>query len=443
MAKDKRKKSNASAPKQVSLAQKAGQAAPAKPASHNGKGKKKKGRRRGATIALSVVLILLLAFVVVAGVLVYQSVAGAGEKPPVTLSSYQTTPEKQKEQVAYFAFGLMGEEATGTLDALAYLCYDRQAQSLSILQLPVATYLDNADVWSVKKAGDVYGSPKPLDWCETCRRSVTAEEIEEERHKTCGTRITQRAGSATESFVRLFNEQYGMPVDNFFLLPQEAFVKLVDLVQGIDVDLEAAMKVGDIQYKKGVQTLDGDAALYYATTFNYKDTPASDIDRLVRQRKVFTALFQRLCATEAEELSGEVFGPLMSGSTPIRMNTGTEGLASLLTDPSNRTIDELTSATALTGLFGELSQVTADKATFYLLPGETGKVGSDAVYGTHKADLAALLKESFDPTGAVFSEEKLAVAELKNSKETDLKKQTMAEVQVEQAGLATTTAATS
>ncbi len=432
MAKDKRKKTGQTG--QVSLAQKAKGTGTARQTAAKSK---KRRRRKAATIVMSILVVILLAFVIVAGVLVWQSLDGADEKPEVTLSSYQTTPEEQRDKVAYYAFGLMGEEETGTLDALAYICYDRQAKSLSVLQLPAATYVDDAALWSNNKAGDAYGSPRPLDWCNTCRRSVKAEEIEDGEHTVCGARLTQKASSATESFINLFNVQYGMPVDNYFLMPQEALVKLVDLMQGIDVELEGDMEVGDVSYKKGTQTLTGEAALYYATQYNYKGTPASDIDRIVRQRKVFTALFQRLCAAGETKLTDDVFGPLMNGGTPIRMNTGSAGLASLLTDPSGRTVEELTPATALVGLFGELAEVQAEQITYYLLPGEAGKSGSEAVYATHKADLAALLRESFDPTGTVFSEDKMAVAELKTSKETDLKKQTAAEIQIPQTGLIT------
>lgn len=437
MAKDTRGKNTPQ--RQVNLAQKAG-AAPAKKPGTSRK-KKKNSAGRIVVIVLLIILILVsLAFIIVVGKTIYESLASPGEnKPEVALSSYVTTPDDAVDKVSYYVVGILGEEDTGEMAALSLVCYDKQAKALQVLQIPVASYLGTGGDWAVTKVGQVYGNPKPLDWCITCRRAIPAAEIQDGRHTICGTNITQNTGSATQNLIQVFNEQYGMAVDNFFLIPQEGFVKLVNLVGGIDVDLEAAMTVDDIEYKKGVQTLDGDAALQYAVSFNYKNTPDSDVERMIRQRKVFTALFQRLTASSMEKLDDEIFSPLMGGSTPIRMNTDTSALSRLLIDPSNRELEDMTPGTALATLFRDLAEVPLSNVSFYVMPGESGKAGSDTVYSIHKADLAALLQESFNPYGEAISADSLQVTELNNSKETDTRKQTMEELQVAQSGTAATT----
>ncbi len=438
MAKDTRGKNTPG--RQVNLAQKAGAASGKK----TGTARKKKKNSAGRIVVMVLLIILILvslAFIIVVGKTIYESLASpGGNKPEVALSSYVTTPDDAVDKVSYYVAGILGEEDTGEMAALSLVCYDKQAKSVQVLQIPTATYLGTDGAWAVTKAGQVYGNPKPLDWCITCRRAVPAEEIKDGKHTTCGgTNITQNTGSATQNLIQVFNEQYGMAVDNFFLIPQEGFVKLVNLVGGIDVDLEAAMTVDGIEYKKGVQTLDGDAALQYAVSFNYKNTPDSDIDRILRQRKVFTALFQRLTASSVEKLDDEIFSPLMGGSTPIRMNTDTSALARLLIDPSKRELEDMTPGAALAALFRDLADVSLSNVSFYVMPGESGKAGSDTVYSIHKADLAALLQESFNPYGEAIAADSLQVTELKNSKKTDTRKQSMEELKVAQSGTATTT----
>lgn len=444
MAKDRRGKREQTG--RVNLAQKAGTASsPAQGRTAASKKKKKKKMSAGKRV-IFVLLIILIAvsvvFVSVVGYTVYQSLTTPkGQRENVPLSSYDTTPSVQRNKVSYYLVGLMGEEDTGDMAALSLVCYDKEAKSVQVMQVPAHTYLGNDNTWAVKKISSVYGQPKPLDWCETCRKQVFEAEIQEGKHTVCGTQVTQKTGSATENLINVFNKQYDMAVDNFFLLPQKALVKLVDLAGGIDVDLEADITVGGVKYKKGHATLAGEAALHYAAAYNYKNTPDSDVERLLRQRKVFTALFQRLTAADAGALEDDIFKPLMNGSTPIRLDSSTDALCSLLIKPSSKTKEEITAAKALAGMFTELKTVPLEKVTFFVLPGESAKSGKDTYYSVHKADLASLLQESFNPYGAALSEGNLQVTELNNTKKTNLHKQTMAELQVAQSGRATTTAA--
>lgn len=88
------------------------------------------------------------------------------------------------------------------------------------------------------------------------------------------------------------------------------------------------MTVGDITYEAGVQPLDGEAALAYIT--NRESGVSGDIDRLVRQRKVYSAILQRLFRSSREELEEDVLGALQQGSTPIRSNSDYEDMINIL-----------------------------------------------------------------------------------------------------------------
>ena len=64
--------------------------------------------------------------------------------------------------------------------------------------------------------------------------------------------------------IRVFNDQYGLPIDNFRVLSRAGLVQLIDLLGGVDVNLEEAMTLADVKYKGGVQTLSGVAAVVLA-----------------------------------------------------------------------------------------------------------------------------------------------------------------------------------
>lgn len=377
--------------------------------------KKKSSRGRRVVIILLVVLIVLVGvFLFFMGRYIYQQIVTPKKGNDVNLSSYDTTPESDRDKVAYYVVGLAGEETTDPLERLSLVCYDKQAGTLNILEIPQDTYIDDSTLWSVNKTGSVWGNPKPVDWCEYERRRVYPEEIADGKHTTCGQPVTQKTGSASENLISIFNEQYSMPVDGFFILSQDAFVKLVDLMDGVDVNLEEEMTVDSVVYPAGVQTLAGDAALQYM--LKREDGVQGDIDRLVRQRKVMAALFQRLIATPEKSLQEDSLVPLMNGSTPIRSNLTSEEMVELLT-----------------GMAG----ITPANMTAYVIPGEVASSDSVNYYSVHRAELAALLNQAFNPYGRTITEADLQVKELATGGESDTHMQVLSEVVADQSGDAT------
>ena len=94
----------------------------------------------------------------------------------------------------------------------------------------------------------------------------------------------------------------------------------------------------------------------------------------------------------------------MGGANAIRMKNDTESMRAMLLDPSDGKLEEMTTAQALAGMFGELAKVPLENIQFYVMPGEAAKKGNDTYYSIHKADLAALLQEHFNPYGAAITE---------------------------------------
>lgn len=430
MAKDTRKKKG-----QVSLAATAGV---------NKKSKKKKKVATGTVIIRVLVAVLVTLSLLFVAVMVYgvvSSFSSDGEKHDVQLYSYDTTPEAQAKTVSYFLVGLCGEDESTAMDMLTLICYDKKEKNVRLLQVPTDTYIGKTGDFTVSRIGNVWNNPTPLTWCETCRGRVYEPEQKDGKHTVCGTALTEKTGSAVESLLAVFNDQFSMPVDNYFILSPDTLIEMVDLVGGIDVELEAAIKVGEVNYPAGKQILDGKAALYYVSEYSFNDTPAKDLERLPRQRKVWTALLQRMSAMDENELLKDVIRPIMAGASPLRTNTDAASVAKMMAGIHSGSTENMTYAEALTKLLKSFKKIDLNNATFYILPGNVAKQGSANYFGINKANAVKLLQEKFNPYGIEMKEEHLQINEIATaSDETDTKEQTMQQIAVEQS-VATTTAA--
>lgn len=404
--------------------------------------KRRKRKMSPGRIVLIVLLVLLiivtLAFIVVVGKTIYESLTTKKNVPEVDLTDFDTTPVSDRDKVAYYLVGLMGAEENSPTELLSLICYDKKAGKISLLQVPQSTYIGENPDWGVKSLGEVWTNPKPLDWCEYCRKPVYAPEIADGRHTVCNTVLTQKAGSSYENLIGIFNDQYSMPVDQFFLVPQKAFVKLVDLVDGVDVELEADMKLGAIDYKKGIQTLDGESALAYVLKKD-KGT-AGDISRIVSSRKVMVALLQRLMTaankgvTAKDPLAKEIIGPLMGGSTPIRTLATTEAMLAMLPEPSKADKATLSYNTAFASMLTGFSKVGLSNMTCYVMPGVVATDNKVEYFSPNKAELNVLLTNAFNPYGRPITEADLLLTELTEGGETDIHEQKLSELAVNQTG---------
>lgn len=380
--------------------------------------KRKKGR---ANRIITIAAMVFLALVAVLIFVLWQALtAGSGhqDKTQSDVNMYDTTPTALQGKMAYYVVGLLGEDETSPTEALMLICHDKKKNTLNILEVPQDTYLGDSDLWTVKKAGYVWGNPAPLDWCDFEGKRIFKAEIEE--HKKAGHTVSQRTGSASYNLISVFNELFAMPVDEYFMIPQQGFVKLVDLVGGVDVQLESSLKVGDATYKKGLNTLDGNAALQYV--LKRDKGVKGDVARIVRQRQVFLALFQRLCAQTEDELSTESLGPVMRGSTPIRVR------------------GDLATADMIK-LVLELAKITPENMTAQLIPGEVASASADSYYSVHRTELVQQLNQYFNPYGETIHEADVLITELATGGTADVHFQNLSELVVEQSGSATTTAA--
>ncbi len=385
MAKDNRKKNTATTAK---------------------KRKFKLNGKRLTWISIAVCAVLLVVF----GIVAVNAIKNGGPKKDGSesdVNKIDTTPIKLQSSVSYYVVGLLGPEETSPTTSLFLLCHDKKAKTINVLEVPGATYLGDSDLWIEKKAGLVWGNPAPLDWCDTCGRRLYKAELAD--HEGQEHTITQKIGSASYNLISIFNEQYSLPIDEYFMIPQESFIKLVDLLGGLDVKLDKAMTLNEIKFGAGVRTLDGKGAVEYISMGG--DTVKADLSRVLRQRQIFLALFQRLCAQTDTQLQEDSIIPVMKGSTPFRTRATTDDILAILQSWREVPTNNIKAMTA---------------------PGKATTLEGVSYYSLYRAQLIDVLNKHFNPYGAKITESDVQVTELVTGSNADIQLQTMDKIAVKQ-----------
>lgn len=379
--------------------------------------RRKKKLSRAALIIRWVIVVLVVAFLVFGGVLanyIYKAMfIETGDKvPPIPPTQYDVTPVENQNKVAYYLVGILGEGEKDDTMMLSVLCHDKKANTVNILQLPQATHIATDDLWATDVLGEVFANPKALDWCNVCKKRLYEPEINEgdvATHIACGTEVTLKKGSAVSGLVDFVNDQLGLPVDEFFLLPPKAVTYLVDAVGGVDVNLTDYYQLGGIDYEPGVHTMTGEAATEYIT---YTDgTLDRDVIRMMRQREVFGALLTRLFRMEEEVVEEDIIDGVMSSSSAIRTECTVEQICAILKS---------------------LKKADVTGMTVQILPGEPSD--GNTVYSVHKEELIGVLNTEFNPYSAALGAGDLLIPELTNSIASDVRKDALSNAVADQTG---------
>lgn len=371
------------------------------------------------------VLLLLMA---VGGMLLYWTIFGGGseeqgDKKALTarqMVEYTYTPDALAGNVSYYLMGVTGAEIGDPMDMLAVMCYDRKADEVSVLQIPVATYIGKQNGFAVDTIGDVWYHPQPQIFCSACRERVPAEAQDGNVHITCGAALEERTGSATGDLIRVINEQYGLPIDNYFILSRQGFMDLIDAFHGVEIVLEKDVTLAGKAYAAGVHTLDGHAAADYAITYNYDKTAASDRLRMQRQRQVLASLWKNISAASEKDLyyvddegaTKGILGKLMIGKNPIRFNSTSFGRARML-GIKDKAAEDIGSYLALARFVKQLSDVSLDKVTFSILPGVVDDISSTVkAYFVNPEQAIQLLNDQMNPYKLTVDEDTVNPAQI-------------------------------
>lgn len=366
------------------------------------------------------------------------------------LVTYTVTPDSMSKKVSYFALGVTGEKSTDSMDMVAVMCFDHKAETISVIQLPVTTYLGKNNGFSASVVGDVWKKPTPISFCSDCHNNVAEEDIADNKHTAlavdglpCGGEIVKQTGSSSSDLARVFNEQYGLPIDNYVVIPREGLAMLIDGMGGVDINLSKKTTLDGKTYDAGVQTLTGQAAVTYAITYNYKNTPESDRERMLRQREVLAALIQRFASAELEDLyamdknteaTSGVFASLMLSDVPVRFNTSSFGKAQLLNESIGK-VENMKLSEAISRFALKVGKVPLENISFSILPGQKIVDGTAKYYSVNQAQTVELLNQQMNPYGLVLDDTTVLVPQLATrTDKVDWETQTLAELAQPQTG---------
>jgi LCP family protein required for cell wall assembly len=182
------------------------------------------------------------------------SQSASGALPTVDLTS--GFPER------YLNIVLLGsdkrdDDATWRTDTIIVLSIDNQSNFVRLLSIP-------RDLW-VNVPGHGYDRINTADlWGE----------VGEE-------------GGGPELVKQTIAENLGIPVHYYVRVDFDGFIKIIDAVGGLDIDVECPLP--DIELAPGMTRMDGEMALLFARS----RITTSDFDRSNRQRKLLMALWDQ------------------------------------------------------------------------------------------------------------------------------------------------------
>ena len=120
-------------------------------------GQTPKKRKKKVNKWLVLLIVALVIVVAVVGKSIYDAATAGPSLRAHEMVDYTVTPDNLSGSVSYFALGITGENATDMMDMTAVLCYDRRADKIAILQVPVKTYIDkNTKINDYKPINPLY-----------------------------------------------------------------------------------------------------------------------------------------------------------------------------------------------------------------------------------------------------------------------------------------------
>ena len=266
--------------------------------------KKKKKNKRNYSVGSSIFLAILFVFLGVAACVYFFVIAPSrnGLTPHATLPQLPLTGGAQvvssgddrsdtlfssprKSDVSNVL--VIGRDAAGANTDVLMLCtLDASAGTLSVLQIPRDSYIDDpVNEGKNKKINAIYAN---------AYNSAGAS-------GTMSTRERQKY--ALSYLCRTVGETFGVDVDRYVYVDLAAFRSIVDIIGGVEVNVPQNLDYDDpeqnlhIHIKKGLRVLSGsDAEGFVRFRSGYKE---ADLARLDAQKIFLSALASRLLSSEA------------------------------------------------------------------------------------------------------------------------------------------------
>lgn len=177
-------------------------------------------------------------------------------------------------------------------------------------------------------------------------------------------------------------DQFALTIDHYVTVDMNGFIKIVDAIGGVTIDIDEYFTLEGITFSPGTHTLSGIEAEKFVRERHSRS--GGDIGRINAQRKFLAALFQEMKSLSAGELT--------SLASVVMQNVTTD----------------LSVGTALS-LVQEILKMNTDNLSFYTVPGTTGMYNGQSIWRVFKDDVADILNENFRPYTDPVPMEELAV----------------------------------
>ena len=290
-----------------------------------------------------------------------------------SIGGQMVTPDEIDEDVSYFL--VAGVDLSSNLtDIIMLVCFDHKAGEAAILQIPRDTYV--GDGVPSGKINAIYGSPKTVQWCETCREAVPEGALSGGRHVVCGTQTVQKREGRINALMRTVSEKLSLPVDHSIVFTIEGFRELVDAMDGVDVYIPKTMDYGqdgvEAYLEEGLQHLNGVQAEWFVR--HRRSYAMGDLGRIQAQRNFFAGFAKKL------------------------MSLGLSDYVKLLpavTENENITTDM--KGTQILGYAMNAKNLTVDNIKIFTLPGEGAWKDGVSYYSCHNDETAELINKYFNP----------------------------------------------
>ncbi|MEA4911232.1 MAG: LCP family protein [Oscillospiraceae bacterium] len=322
--------------------------------------------RRTATRSLAALTVLLL--VASLGASMFSGVECSASLPAAVRSDAFSTSKSLNLLVCgvdYVSTDAAHQQAMSDVILIANI--DKAAARASLLQIPRDTYV-GAQLTNTGKINALFN-----------------------------TKSTDGRGGVF-ALAEVLNDQLQLPLDHYICITMEGFRAAVDIIGGVDIELDQAMVfnlrdenevvVRTVTLGPGLVTLDGETADLFV---RYRDYIRADLDRMDVQRYFLAALLNKLSATSA----------------PTLLRLARRIYPYVDTDLSLGQL--LSLALTVKGFSGDA--ITALRA-----PGEpVNDYNGQSVFSLHKEQLAQMLNDSMRPYSDDVPAEQLGVVELQNT----------------------------
>lgn len=241
-----------------------------------------------------------------------------------------------KEPFAMVLLGLDSREQTGSLntDVMIVAVVEPETKQVTMLSLPRDTAIAIPGYSGYHKINSVYATG------EVARRNA-------ERKKEP---ITENGSSLLK---KTLEGLLGIPIKHYVTIDFEGFVKVIDDLDGIEVDVERNLIYHDptdgtaINLKKGLQTLNGKQALdyvrhrqddrgtnYYSSDFDRNRRQQLVINKVVDKMKTFSGITKiyDIMETVGNHMKTDLSKEKIKGLALDFMSIGSENITTLETD---------------------------------------------------------------------------------------------------------------